>query len=199
MIGSLTGIIKNIDGSKAVLVQAGGVGYLVNVTSRTRSSLASQAQIEQELFIYTSVKEDALDLYGFSSLKERSLFVLIVGVSGIGPATALNILEHDLSEIVLAIQEANVAFFSKIPRLGKKTAQKLIIELGSKLGEVKALEIGPQTQIFQDILDSLVGLGFVEAEVVSALKTYDLEAESSDQVVKEVIAQLTKKRQEDNL
>lgn len=172
---------------------------MVNVTSRTRSSLASQAQIEQELFIYTSVKEDALDLYGFSSLKERSLFVLIVGVSGIGPATALNILEHDLSEIVLAIQEANVAFFSKIPRLGKKTAQKLIIELGSKLGEVKALEIGPQTQIFQDILDSLVGLGFVEAEVVSALKTYDLEAESSDQVVKEVIAQLTKKRQEDNL
>jgi len=190
MIAALTGTWTTHDSKLIVTVQ--GVGYLVSVSKRLLAQAASRSG--QTLFIYSHIKEDAFDLYGFETWQERTLFLLILSVSGIGPATAISILDYELSSVVTAIQEADVAFFTKIPRIGKKVAQKIIIELGSKLGEVKSLELGPQSQTYLEIQDSLTALGFKESDVLEALRSFDLEKQSADTVIKAVIKQLGAKK-----
>jgi Holliday junction DNA helicase RuvA len=193
MIGWLQGTPEIVNNQ--VLIKTPGVGYLVRVSPRVQTKLSRQDV--SELYIYTHVREDQLDLYGFETWAERTLFELIIAVSGVGPATAIQILNHDISSITSAIQEADVAFFSAIPRIGKKVAQKIIIELGSKLGEVKALHIGPQNQAFLDIKESLVALGFNPESVAAVLddlhQETNLQEQKPELVIKKAIALLGKK------
>jgi holliday junction DNA helicase RuvA len=193
MIGWLQGN-PEIAGEQ-VLIKAQGVGYLVKVCARLLNTL--QVKTEAELYIHTHVKEDQLDLFGFESWEERSIFELILSVSGVGPATALQIINYDLATITTAIQEADVEFFTSIPRIGKKVAQKIIIELGTKIGEVKALQIDPQNRAFLDIKDSLISLGFNPHSVTSVLDELHHELPLQDQqpefVIKKAIALLSKK------
>lgn len=192
MIASLTGTISLVDSK--IIVTVGGVGYLVTVTSQHLAKLNRLTQDEvTTLFIYTHVREENLDLYGFENWAQRGLFLLVLSVSGIGPSSAMHILQHDQQSIIRAIQEADVSFFTKIPRIGKKVAQKIIIELGSKLGEVKSLELGPQSGSYKDVLDSLVALGFSENAVETTLREIDFTTTSPEDAVKAAIKTLSKK------
>lgn len=157
MIGYLKGKVILID-NQSIIVNVAGVGYLVLASKPVLENLVLQS--ETQLFIYTHVREDILELFGFKAYEDLKLFKNLLSVSGIGPKTALGIFSIGNREnIINAILKADVEFFVGVPRLGKKNAQKIIIELKSKIGSNHDLDL---TKI--DVKDDL--------EVVAALKTF---------------------------
>lgn len=168
MIGLLTGTIDN-KLTSPVIILVGGVGYLVSVPDNTRATLSQ----EETLYIHTHVSDSEIALYGFKSREDLWLFELLLGVSGIGPRTALNILNHGAMTIKKAISEGDVEFFTAIPRLGKKNAQKIIIELKSKLGSKAELDLTNAEGSTKNIRDALESMGFQKKEIVNALKHID--------------------------
>ena len=188
MIGFLSGKVQKL--AHSVLIHTpGGVGYQVELGPTL--FLRLQADDQVELFIYTHVREDALKLFGFQTQKDLSLFELILSVSGVGPKTALAIIDTGAERLVTAVQNADVAFFSSIPRVGKKLAQKIIIELKSKLGGLKDLDLSPLSQTEQDVLDGLLGLGFPETHIHEVLKTLDTK-QPVEKVLKAAVKKLSK-------
>ncbi len=131
MIGALVGIV-DMPVTNPLLLMVGGVGYRVAVPQHILQSVTRDTPVT--VFTHTHVREDALDLYGFLTKEELSLFQLLLSVSGIGPKTSLTIIDRGVASIRQAITTADVSFFTSIPRLGRKNAQKIIIELTSKLG-----------------------------------------------------------------
>jgi len=188
MIGFLSGTIQKTNSYLIVQTNC-GVGYKVEVSLSLLATL--QEGEEASLYIYTHVKEDALKLFGFKSQKDLSLFELVLSVSGVGPKTALAIIDTGAERLVTAVQNADVAFFSSVPRVGKKLAQKIIIELKSKLGGLKDLDLSPLSQTEQDVMDGLLGLGFVEANIQEVLKSLDTK-QSVETILKQAVKKLSK-------
>src|SRR3989338_4909081 len=125
MIGFLSGTIHSKSTNQIILL-TGGVGYLVTVPPNYLNILKVPEQTE--LFIYTHIREDAFDLYGFFTHDELGLFKLVLTVSGIGPKTALLVTDKGVGKVEQAIKNADTDFFTTVPRLGRKNAQKIIIE-----------------------------------------------------------------------
>lgn len=169
MIAYLTGTIFTKGMNYLILQTAGGVGYKVYVPT----DIITSAIIDKptSLFIHTHVKEDALDLYGFPTQEDLAMFELFLGVSGIGPKTALNIFSNGkLPKIKEAIVKGDVDFFTTVPRLGRKNAQKIIIELRSKLGSLADLDLTAEGGETKEIVDALKTFGFSVDEAKDALK-----------------------------
>lgn len=179
MIGLLTGTVVLL--GQEVIIDVGGVGYQVAVSPTTQAKITNGQTAT--LFIYTHVKEDSLELFGFLDVADKRLFQLLLGVSGVGPRTALAISDLGASSIIAAVQEANVTRFSAVPRVGKKLAQKIIIELKSKLGSLQELELGGVTDpAQQEVLAALISLGFEEQSIYRVLKELDTTLSVADQV-----------------
>ncbi len=181
MIGYLSGrILEHTDGKLIVgLGSADGiVGYQVTVPqSAEYGSLLPGEKIE--LYIYTHVREDSLDLYGFATRAEKELYLTLLSVNGIGPKGALGILSGSSADTLIhAIMEGNKAFLTQIPGIGKKTVERLILELAEpirkKFAVGKVLAVGStgleRTTLFTDARQALVGLGFREQDVTALLK-----------------------------
>lgn len=166
MIGYLEGEVFEVSGNN-IIILVNGVGYKVFPTNRfleesKKGELAS-------LHIASIIKEDAFDLYGFESSEEKKLFELIIAVSGIGPKTGLGILSKGkIGDIMDAISNGDTAFFSGVPRLGKKNAQKLIIELRNKTGNLASLTF-VETKERNEITQALKNFGYQEKEIISIL------------------------------
>lgn len=166
----------------------GGVGYKVYIPSyllpQSPSNPSYPSNPSISLFTYTHVKEDALELYGFPTLEDLALFELFLGVSGIGPKTALNIFSNGkLPKIKEAIVKGDVEFFMTVPRLGRKNAQKIIIELRSKLGSLGELDLTAETGETKEIIEALKAFGFNISEAKEALKAIrDFEGNTSDKI-----------------
>lgn len=182
MISYLEGTVKFKGPTYLIIMTSGGVGYKVN----TPSDLISGALIDQPFSIYTHthVRDDILDLYGFANPENMALFELLISVSGIGPKTALSVFSlGKLSKIKEAIVKGDVAFFTGVPRLGKKNAQKLIIELRPKLGSLGELDLTEELGETKEIIDALKTFGFSANESREALKSLkDGEASTSDKI-----------------
>lgn len=189
MIGSLKGFTQ-VFNTNAVLLTVGGVGYKVFVNAKLLEFVVKE---EEEIFLYihTNVKEDALDLYGFRTREELALFELLIEVSGIGPKTALVILDRTEEEIKQAIISSDVDFFTNIPRIGKKNAQRIIIDLKSKLGSLTELDLsgktGGQTQ---EVIEALAAMGFRRFEVVEVLSQLPKELVTTEDKVREALKRL---------
>ena len=190
MIAFLSGIPRVVDGHLMVMVNGVGYGVSVNPTLLHRAITTPTI----ELFIYTHVKEEALELYGFATYEEKKLFSLLLSVSGIGPRIALGIVGQGSEALTTAVQEAQVGFFTAIPRVGKKLAQKIIIELRGKLGEIKTLSLGAKSSVYQDVLESLMSLGFAETAIIPALDAVDLELIGEESALKQILKQLGKRK-----
>jgi holliday junction DNA helicase RuvA len=160
-----------------LIIVCAGVGYQVYAPSNFLQSAVSSevAGEELEAHIYTHVKEDKLELYGFQQEKELALFQLVLTVSGVGPKTALGIINGGADRLISAVQEANLSFFTAVPRVGKKLAQKIIIELKSKLGSLKELNLATLSPKRQDVYDALLGLGFEDRDINLALEKVDVD------------------------
>ncbi len=171
MIAYLQGLPAIID-NQLVLI-CNGVGYGVHVTNATLSNVSTLSQAS--LHIYTHVKEESLELFGFETSEEKKLFTILLSVNGVGPRTALSILEKGASTIVTAVQQAQVAVFSSVPRVGKKVAQKIIIELTPKLGSLKQLQLTPLTTFQSELSEALLSLGFSDAAIDEIVRDEALE------------------------
>ncbi len=154
-----------------LIMLVNGVGYDVDVSTRTL--LAATNADSFSLYIHTHVREDRIELYGFQTIEAKEIFNLLIDVSGVGPKTALAITERGSQALIEAVQQADVSFFTKVPRVGKKSAQKIIIELKSKLGGLKELDLGPQTPLQEEISDALLSLGFAKTEVSAVVNKLD--------------------------
>ena len=131
MIAYLTGIIHRMNSKKIVLLTASGVGYEVIPTG---SLLATcQEGADKSLEIFTVVREQELTLYGFDSLSEKKLFEQLISVSGIGPKTAVGMVSTPVDKLRDAIEQGDITYITRMPGIGKKTAQRLVVELKGKI------------------------------------------------------------------
>jgi len=169
MIGFLRGEVVAYD-NPHVVVNVGGVGYRVLVSSNVLSKISLGSSLK--LFTHTHVREDAIQLYGFSDLSDLKLFEQLIGVSGIGPKTAMNIFSiGDRERIIEAIITNDVSFFSSVPRLGKKNAQKIIIELKSKLGSIEDLDLSKMdVKENSEVIAALKQFGFSIREALEGIR-----------------------------
>lgn len=181
MISYLKGVAK-FKGLNHIIILTNGVGYKVFVPIDIISSSTLDQKIS--LFTYTHVKEDALELYGFPTFEDLAMFELFLGVSGIGPKTALSIFSNGkLPKIKEAIVKGDVDFFTTVPRLGRKNAQKIIIELRSKLGSLGELDLSAEGGETKEIIDALKSFGFSTTEAKEALKSIKgIEGDTSDKI-----------------
>ncbi len=181
MIALLRGELayKSID---HVIVDTGGVGYRVFIPLSTFYAIPDDGEVR--LQVYTHVREEALLLFGFSTLMEKEMFVTLINISGIGPKLALNILSHipvvDLQGAVLA---GDVKRLAALPGIGKKTAERLVLELKDKLGAVAGAAVPAQPAAaaarntgdpLADVLSALVNLGYKEPQARKALEALEV-------------------------
>jgi len=163
MIGQLRGRLAEKRPNQ-VLVDVGGVGYLVQVPLSTYAALG-ELHAEVTLLIHTHVREDALALYGFVSSREKHFFEMLLSASGVGPTLALKILSGmSVEELVPAIRGSDLARLTKIPGVGRKTAERMVVELKDKLEGVTAETERPAASspagIEADVISALVNLGY---------------------------------------
>lgn len=180
-----------------VVIEAGGIGYHVNISLYTYTKIEKEEAVK--LLTHFHVKEDAQVLYGFAEEQERSLFRLLVSVSGVGPATALVVLSSMNPEEVRAnIIGENVAAIRKVKGIGPKTAQRIILDLKDKLikqGGESPTMIAPQSNTLrEEALSALVNLGFPRTAVQRALNRVLKAApntSTSEQLIKSALRELS--------
>ncbi|MBP9700226.1 Holliday junction branch migration protein RuvA [Candidatus Woesebacteria bacterium] len=187
MIGYLSGTPMITPTSTLMIV--GGVGYSILITSSTRERLAQQEMAS--VFVYPQIKEDSFDLYAFLTEAEKELFKKLINVDGIGPKTALSIMDRGVSAVIAAVKTADVSFFSSISRVGKKSAQKIIIELANKFGGEEELDLTEPTGPAKDVAAALIALGFSETESYKVLKSIPVTELKLEEAIKLAIRTLT--------
>lgn len=183
MIGKLTGTIDS-NVQNPLIIDVHGVGYLVRVPERLLATI--KIGKTHALFIHSHIREDAFDLYGFATQIELSFFELLLTVSGVGPKTALAVIDRGVSEVETAVAKGDVAFFTSIPRLGTKNAQKIIIELKGKL------DLTEQSGDTKQVSDALSGMGFEKSEIREAIKKLDAKDVSVEQKIRHALKLLAK-------
>jgi Holliday junction DNA helicase RuvA len=179
MIGKLTGILSDKNPPQ-VLVDCGGVGYEVQVPMSTFYNLPASGE-KVSLLTHFVVREDAQILYGFQSAEERAAFRELIKISGVGPRTALSVLSGmSVGELSQAVTLQEAGRLIKVPGIGKKTAERLLLELKGKLGA----DIGASPTLVNDaqadILQALLALGYSDKEAAAALKALPADVGVSD-------------------
>jgi len=171
MIGSLRGILMDKRPNQ-VLLEVNGVGYVVQIPLSTFTRLAA-LHSENTLLVHTHVREDQFSLYGFLTAREKHCFELLISASGVGPSLALKILSGmGLDELIPAIRKGDLAQLIRIPGVGRKTAERIVVELRDKLAAVDVPEAGKpatRSQLESDVASALVNLGYDERSVESAV------------------------------
>ena len=178
MIGSIKGkIILKTD--KFLIIETGGVGYKISVSPDT---LSKSFKINDDIFlwIHTHIREDAFDLFGFLDIQELEFFEMLINVSGIGPRSALTILSiASIETLRKAIGSNDITYLTKISGIGRKTAEKIIIELRDKVG--KENKDGSLKEEL-DALEALKSLGYSQNEAREALKTVSANSDTNTKI-----------------
>jgi Holliday junction DNA helicase RuvA len=192
MIAHLRGKLLFKHPNQAV-VETAGVGYEVNISIPTFSELPTPGA-EVALFIHTHVREDALALFGFLRPEEKQLFEKLISVSGIGPKLAITILSGMQAEaMVAAIKGNNVALLTRIPGIGKKTAERMVLELRDKLEGFGVPAAASASPVEEDVLSALVNLGYNRALAEKAVTQLGSKSgESFDALFRRALAGLAK-------
>lgn len=169
MIAKLTGTICDIF-ETYIILDCHDVGYKVTLSLPLLQK--AQQGSKQTYYIYTHVKEDALALFGFASKKELGLFEMLISVSNIGPKTAMAVLNlGNVDQILAAIAKADSDYFLNVPRVGKKNAQRIIVELRSKIGSIGEIDLTfEESKENKEIMQALLDFGFEKSEIKNVLK-----------------------------
>lgn len=193
MIGYLKGKIISAKPTQIIL-DVNNVGYLIYISISTFEKISDQSEVS--LYIHTYVREDALNLYGFYTEAEKEMFELLISISGIGPKVALSILSGiSVEELQSAIQSENVSRLVSVPGVGRKTAERIVLELKSKVGFIEtAASKGIDFTIKQEAVLALTTLGYnqkvadkIVRDLLSSNPTFTLE-----ELIKKSLAELNK-------
>ena len=194
MYSYIRGIVAEKNHNELV-IEAGGVGYLMTCSMNTMQDALGIGE-EMRVYTYLSVREDAMELFGFASREERTMFLRLTGISGIGPRTALGILgSMPLRDLSLAIVMGDTAALSRAPGIGKKTAQRIALELKEKISteDFDSLPSGAslprqnvpvQEDAFAEALLALQSLGYSNGEAVKALGAVKDKSDKADELVR---------------
>lgn len=197
MIAFVKGSLADVE-SDRVIIDVGGIGYNVFVSSYTMGRLPLEGN-EVKLYTYLNVKEDLMQLYGFLSKDELRIFKLLIGVNGIGPKGGLGILSYlTPDDLRFAVMANDVKAISAAPGIGKKTAEKLILELKDKLGSIEPEEVPTSEsvtgntpfskEIQTDAVQALVALGYGSTEALRAVTNVMTEQEDSvEEILKKAL------------
>jgi len=193
MIGKITGKLDHIY-KNAIIVDVSGVGYKVTVPNRI---MAKYNSIHEKLSLYTFtyVREDTLALYGFESLEELSLFEKLLSIAGVGPKIAINVISSgNLDEISQAILNNDIDYFCNVPGIGRKTAQRIIVDLKTILGAGKDTDIFEvSTQAYEETVQALKQFGFSTSEARDTLRTIKNKNKmTTEQLLKEALKTIGK-------
>ena len=197
MFYHIEGIVSEIEQNIAV-IDCGGVGYALNATVNTLSNIKSGVKVK--LYVSEAIGENNFDLYGFFTKSEKRCFEMLTAVSGIGPKAALSILSYNSPEsLALAIMNGDEKALTVAPGIGKKIAQRVILELKDKISkELGSEQISLPTipaaltsgdSVLNDAMAALAVLGFSSAEIAPILKTVDVSGMSAEQIIKTVLKQ----------
>ena len=179
MIGRLNGLLAEKNPPE-ILVDCNGVGYEVLVPMSTFYNLPSLGE-KVSLLTHFVVREDAQILYGFAQASERAAFKQLIKISGVGPRTALSVLSGlSVEELAQAVTSQEAGRIIKVPGIGKKTAERLLLELKGKLGADMGIHISIGNESQSDILQALVALGYSDRDAALALKALPLDIGVSD-------------------
>lgn len=191
MYAYLKGVIAD-KGQNEVVVDVGGVGYQLSCSMTTLQEIPPVGE-SMKLYTYLSVREDAMELFGFATKEEKSMYLRLLSVSGIGPKVALSILgSMPLRDLTLAIVTGDITALSRAPGVGKKTAQRLALELKEKVDQ-SDLDAAPQgsgsyTPIQEDAateaLAALQALGYTAAEAAKAISQVRGQSDSANELVR---------------
>lgn len=168
MIGKIKGTLENIDGNIGLISTNSGLSFQTYLTP----ALISKSKIGNPISVYTylQVREDALTLFAFETKEQHQLFQLLLLVSGVGPKTAYLVISNaNFNDLLNAITDNNIDFFSSIKGLGKKTAMKIILELSQKLKQSFSLDKMLPSDDDRIIIDALVSLGFKTNDIKSVI------------------------------
>lgn len=196
MYDYIKGILTKIT-AKYIVVETHGVGYILQVAN----PYAYSGQVQQKVTVYTHqvIREDAHLLYGFATENEKSVFLSLISVSGIGPTTALAIIAVDDNDgLVRAIEQKNITYLTKFPKIGKKTAQQMILDLDDKF--VMSEEAGPVQQVapsseniaLEEAMEAMEALGYRPAELKKIKKFFEGTNDTAENYIKSALKMLMK-------
>lgn len=189
MISRLSGTIVENDG-KSVVLEIGGIGYRVFCIPRDLTSLTEG---EHTLYTYQHVRENVLELYGFLAQEEERMFEILISISGIGPRGALGILSAaPVGVLQRSIVAEDSSILTRISGIGKKTAEKIILELKDKFGTEWGMLDGNVAEE-SEVVEALMGLGYSREEVLGVLKKIPKEASTTEEKMKETLKIIGKK------
>lgn len=187
MYAYIDGVVawKNTD---SIVIEAGGIGYQIMVSGATLSAAPAAGQ-KMKVYTLLNVREDAMELFGFYSLEEKRMYERLRGVSGVGPRTALQILSAlSIRDLSIALVSGDAAALTKVPGIGKKTAQRLVLELKDKMDESdltgtsvspKVSQQGPEAEA----IAALISLGYASSEAAKAVAAVADKTDKADEMI----------------
>lgn len=183
--------------AKYIVVEVAGIGYVLHVANPYRYS----DSIQQDITIYTHqvIREDAHLLYGFATESEKDVFLRLISVSGIGPTTALAIIAVDDNEgLVRAIDQQNITYLTKFPKIGKKTAQQMVLDLAgtfvdtSVQSDAVSQTAAANNQALEEAMEALLALGYKANEIKKIRTFFEGTSESAENYIKSALKMLMK-------
>ena len=195
MIGFLRGTVDQLP-PEVCLLDVGGVGYRVFIPASTRDKLS--CGVETKLYTYLNVREDALLLFGFATPEEHEMFLLLLNVTGVGPKMALAILSGmKPAGIRSAISRNDLAALTRISWVGKKTAERIVLELRDKIGQIgsagvlqQAAEAAPTGVAFDEALAALQALGYQPGEILPRLRKLSADQATAQELIRLVLREM---------
>ena len=193
----LKGIISKIT-AKYIVLEVNSIGYILHVANPyAYSSLINQ---ENQIYVHQVVREDAQLLYGFRSEEEKQLFLSLISVSGIGPVSALAIIAaDDNAGLVQAIEQKNIIYLTKFPKIGKKTAQQMVLDLegkvviaGDDLSAKAAVQASNENQELEEAMEAMLALGYKAAELKKIKKFFEGTTDTAENYIKSALKMLVK-------
>ncbi|MGI6176196.1 MAG: Holliday junction branch migration protein RuvA [Christensenellales bacterium] len=189
MFAFLEGVVEE-KGLNSVVLNVGGVGYMLNVSTNTLNHVVQEGE-RTRLHTYLYIREGVMNLYGFASKEERALFEKLISISGIGPKIALAVFSTmDTNEVVIAIVAKDDKAFSRVPGVGKKTAQRIILELAEKINADDHLTVSakegfgvPEGHMEREAIAGLVALGYDQCEAALAVKAACAQAKDTADLI----------------
>ncbi|KKQ26960.1 MAG: Holliday junction ATP-dependent DNA helicase RuvA [Candidatus Magasanikbacteria bacterium GW2011_GWC2_37_14] len=196
MISFLIGKIINKENNKICVLTASGVGYEINLPTFLFLELKNNQEVQ--IPVYLAVRENSQDLYGFKDLAQKDLFLKFLDVNGIGPKSALHLLSlGTVAEISGAIARGDVEYLTKVSGVGKKTAERIVVELKNKVSALGGSASGGQSSelagtALGEVVDALVSLGYSKEEARETVKSLDSKDKTSEELLKLAFKVLSK-------